>query len=117
MQNGLPYSATVTGYVGDAIRARIWNGAAVRLLFPAIGLNTYKTPRKMWTTFDLEKDFKLFTGKYDLELFAQMFNVANHQNYRRRSSTTAYKLSGATVTAQNLRPSRSRRVRSLNQHQ
>jgi hypothetical protein len=35
-----------------------------------------------------------------LELFAQMFNVANHQNYD-GISTTAYKLSGGTVTAQN----------------
>jgi hypothetical protein len=46
----------------------------------------------------LEKDFHLH-DRYDLELFGQAFNIANHQNVS-AVSQTAYTLSGTTATFQ-----------------
>ena len=100
-QNGLPYTATITGSTtAAAFGGSVWNGAGGPGIVPGlIAPNTYKYPRKQVNDARLGKTF-LFAGKYGLELFAQMFNVGNHQNYD-GVSTTAYKLSGATVTAQN----------------
>jgi hypothetical protein len=94
-QDGLPYSANVSGYVGNAVLSD-WNGASGLSIIPGLGLNTYKTPRKIVDDLRLEKDFKLHSN-YNLELFANMFNVANHQNID-GIGTTAYKL-GGTATA------------------
>jgi len=94
-QDGLPYSAGVSGYVGNAVLSD-WNGASGLAIVPGLGLNTYKTPRKIVDDIRLEKDFKLHSN-YNLELFANMFNVANHQNID-GIGETAYKL-GGTATA------------------
>jgi len=91
MQDGLPYSANVSGYTGDGLISD-WNGAGGSSIIPGLGINTYKTPRKIVDDLRLEKDFRLFSH-YDLQLFANMFNVANHQNID-GIGTTAYKLSG-----------------------
>jgi hypothetical protein len=100
-QNGLPYTATITGSTTAAsFGGSGWNGAGGPGIVPGlIAPNTFKSPRKQVDDARLGKTF-LFAGKYGLELFAQMFNVANHQNYD-GISTTAYKLSGGNVTAQN----------------
>jgi hypothetical protein len=98
MQNGLPYSANVSGYTGEGIVSD-WNGSGGLAAIPMIGINTYKTPKKIVDDLRLEKDFRIH-GRYNLELFANMFNVANHQNID-NVGTTAYKLggSGAAGTA------------------
>jgi len=100
-QSGLPYSANVTGSTtAAAFGGSSWNGSGgPTIVAGVISPNTYKYPRKQVDDARLGKTFT-FHEKYGLELFAQMFNVANHQNYD-GVSTTAYKLSGATVTAQN----------------
>jgi len=100
-QNGLPYTANVTGSTtAAAFGGSSWNGAGgPTIVAGIIAPNTYKYPRKQVDDARLGKTF-LFAGKYGLEVFAQMFNVANHQNYD-GVSTTAYKLSGGNVTAQN----------------
>jgi hypothetical protein len=94
MQSGLPYSANVSGYVGNAIVSD-WNGSGGLSTIPGLGINTYKTPRKIVDDLRLEKDFK-FHDRYDLQFFANMFNVANHQNID-GLGTTAYKLAGSAT--------------------
>ena len=100
-QNGLPYSAATSGSNGTAVTSG-WEGSGGLAVIPALGVNTYKQPRKIVDDARVEKDFTY--GKYNLELFAQMFNVANHQNID-TVGTTAYKLAGsgtaATLTFQN----------------
>jgi hypothetical protein len=95
MQSGLPYTASVSGFTGPAILSD-WNGASGSALIPGIGVNTYKLPRKIVDDLRVEKEFKLYKD-YRLQVLAQMFNVANHQNYDGINST-AYKL-GGTGTA------------------
>ena len=92
MQSGLPYTASVSGYSGSAVLS-YWNGSGGTSLIPGLGLNTYKYPRKIVDDLRVEKDFKLYKN-YNLQLFAQMFNVANHQNID-GIGTTAYKLGGS----------------------
>ena len=91
MQSGLPYTAGATGFTGPGVVSD-WNGSGGTTLIPEIGLNTYKLPRKIVLDARVEKDFRLYKN-YELQLFAQMFNVANHQNYDGINST-AYKLGG-----------------------
>jgi hypothetical protein len=102
-QSGLPYSANVTGSTtAAAFGGSGWNGAgatAPTIVAGIIAPNTFKYPKKQVDDARLGKTFKIHE-KYGLELFAQMFNVANHQNYD-GVSMTAYKLSGGNVTAQN----------------
>jgi Carboxypeptidase regulatory-like domain len=95
MQSGLPYTAGATGFTGPGVVSD-WNGSGGTTLIPVVGLNTYKLPRKIVLDARVEKDFRLYKN-YELQLFAQMFNVANHQNYD-GINTAAYKL-GGTGTA------------------
>jgi hypothetical protein len=95
MQSGLPYTASVSGYTGPGVVSD-WNGSGGTPLIPGIGINTFKLPRKIVDDLRVEKDFHLVKS-VNLDLFAQMFNVANHQNYDGINST-AYKL-GGTGTA------------------
>jgi hypothetical protein len=95
MQSGLPYSAAVSGFTGPGIVSD-WNGSGGTALIPGLGLNTYKQPRKIVDDLRVEKDFRVYKD-YNLELLAQMFNIANHQNIDGINST-AYKL-GGTGTA------------------
>ena len=101
MQNGLPYSAGTSGSSGTAVTSG-WEGSGGLAIVPSLGLNTYKYPRKIVDDLRVEKGFTY--GKYSLKLFAQMFNVAGHQNID-GVGTTAYKLAGsgtaATLTFQN----------------
>jgi outer membrane receptor protein involved in Fe transport len=95
MQNGLPYSANVSGYVGNAIVSD-WNGSGGLSVIPGMGINTYQSPRKIVDDVRAEKDF-LLGDRFNLQLLAQVFNLANHQNID-GLGTTAYKL-GGTATA------------------
>jgi hypothetical protein len=106
MQNGLPYSATVSGTsggTGDAAKGVTtgWNGsgespAGNGSIVPQLGINTYQLPRKIVDDLRVEKDFT-FKSKYKLQFFAQVFNLANHQNVDGLGET-AYKLSGSATT-------------------
>jgi hypothetical protein len=91
MQSGLPWTVGATGYTEGVVSD--WNGSGGTPLIPLIGLNTMKYPRKIVDDLRLEKDFKLYKN-YNLQLLAQMFNVANHQNVD-GINTTAYKLGGS----------------------
>jgi hypothetical protein len=89
MQNGLPYTASASGFVGDAVLSD-WNGASGSALIPEIGLNTNQYPRKIVDDARLQKDFAITEGIH-WQFFANVFNIANHQNVD-GISTTAYKL-------------------------
>ena len=95
MQNGLPYSASVSGYTGPGIVSD-WNGSGGAAFIPGVGLNTYQQPRKIVDDLRVEKDFA-FLNRYSWQFFANVFNLANHQNVDGINGT-AYKL-GGTGTA------------------
>jgi hypothetical protein len=67
-------------------------------MIPGIGPNTARYPRRMVDDARLQKEFSFEKGR-NLQLIANMFNVANHQNVD-GLGTTAYKLSGTTATYQ-----------------
>jgi hypothetical protein len=91
-QSGLPYSAGVSGFTGPGIVSD-WNGSGGLAIVPGLGINTYEQPRKIVDDIRVEKDFR-FHERYNLELFANVFNIANHQNID-GVGTTAYKLAGS----------------------
>lgn len=91
VQSGLPYTASANGFVGDAVLSD-WNGAGGSALIPAIGLNTYRSPRKVVDDARLQKEIAL-GDRVHLQLMANFFNVANHQNIDVSNiSSMAYKL-------------------------
>jgi Carboxypeptidase regulatory-like domain/TonB-dependent Receptor Plug Domain/TonB dependent receptor len=97
MQNGLPYSASVSGYNSDDAVLADWNGADGQSFIPAIGRNTLQQPRKIVDDARVQKDFDLSNG-YTLQLLANIFNVANHQNID-GINTTAYEFNDTSALA------------------
>jgi hypothetical protein len=103
MQNGLPYSVSVSGYFSPGILSG-WNGGSGEpggssaLILPMIGFNTQRYPRKIVDDIRAQKEFA-FNERYHLQFLANVFNLANHQNID-GLGTTAYKLSGYTATFQ-----------------
>jgi len=86
MQNGLPYSAVIgSGFNSSQALNSSWTGApspssSAGDYLPPIGINTYQLPRTIVDDLRVQKGFKI-QEKYDLQLSADMYNVANHQNY------------------------------------
>jgi hypothetical protein len=103
MQNGLPYTVSVSSYNSSDAILTYWNGAGGSALIPGIGLNTKQYPRHIVDDVRVQKDFNIKEG-YHLQLLANVFNIANHQNID-GINTTAYLLSstgalGGTATFQ-----------------
>jgi outer membrane receptor protein involved in Fe transport len=101
VQNGLPYSAGVSGTISGAAGSGLTgSGSSAYLL--QIGRNTYKQP----TTADLDarvqKDIAL-SERFNLELLGEAFNVLNHLNVTSVNST-AYSISGSNLTYQSFNP-------------
>jgi hypothetical protein len=92
MQNGLPYPVCVSSYnSADAILTN-WNGAGgATPLIPGIGPNTRQYPRHIVDDVRAQKAFTIKEG-YQLQLLANVFNIANHQNID-GINTTAHLLS------------------------
>ena len=101
-QDGLPYTVGVSGYFSSGVLSD-WNGGSGSTMIPMIGPNTERYPRHQVDDLRLQKDVAL-TERYHLQLMANVFNVANHQNID-GLGTTAYKLSGTTATYQGQGPS------------
>jgi hypothetical protein len=81
MQNGLPYSAQIgSGFNSAAALNSSWNGAPSVFYIPLIGINTYQVPRAIVDDIRLQKGIR-FTERFNLLLQANMYNVANHQNF------------------------------------
>ncbi len=89
-QTGLPYSAQVSGSTTSSSISTGWEGTGVTTYIPQVGRNTYKFPRHFVDDVRVEKIFKV-KERYGLELFLNVFNIANHQNID-GINMTGYKL-------------------------
>ncbi len=98
IQNGLPYSATInTGYNSSAALNSSWNGVPSVYYIPTIGLNTFQVPRAIVDDMRLQKAFR-FQDRYELQLAADVYNVANHQNFSTSDiNTSAYNFGSTTA--------------------
>jgi hypothetical protein len=96
IQSGMPYSANVTG-TGEGYSSG-WNGSGGGELIPELGFNNYFQRKNIVDDIRLEKQFT-FHDRYKLQVMAQAFNVANHQNVTEVYSE-AYNLVGTTATYQ-----------------
>lgn len=98
-QNGLPYSATMSGYASSGAKNSSWNGAGGTSWIPVIGRNTFKNPRDIVQDVRLQKQIS-FTERYKGQAAIDLYNVYNHQNVT-GISTLAYALqsSGNAATA------------------
>jgi len=96
-QNGLPYTIGVSGKTTTAITS-YWNGAGGSNMIPMIGINTVRYPHREVDDVRVQKQIT-FEKSRNLQLMCNVFNVANHQNVT-QISTTAYAISGTTVTYQ-----------------
>ncbi len=88
-QSGLPYSATVSGstpqqcniagcLATSSASTTGVQGTSVTYL-PSLGRNTFKYPRTINIDTRVQKDFRLHEN-YTLQIIAEAFNLANHQN-------------------------------------
>ena len=101
-QSGLPFTLVVTGSAPGGTAA---GGIQGTNAFPnyLVGRNTFRLPNTYITDMRLAKFFK-FQEKYNLELSADFFNLANHVNVT-GITNTAYSISGNNLvlpTAPNL---------------
>jgi hypothetical protein len=96
MQNGLPFTAGVSGKPSGAI-ASSWNGTGGPSIIPQIGYDTYRYPRREVDDARLQKQITFDKGR-NLQLMCNIFNIANHQNITAFSATYLYSLSGTTAT-------------------
>ena len=108
-QSGLPYTPYVSGYPGEsASGVRSANGAGgTSGRIDAIRRNQYTRPKTTKVDVRVGKNFNFNVDKFGLErvrleFFAEMFNIANHQNIT-GVQNTAYNLSSTgTVAANNV---------------
>jgi hypothetical protein len=98
MQNGLPYTAGVSSFTTYGI-GNYLNGSSGSTLIPQVGVNTYRYPRHEVDDLRVQKnfDFEAHNHDYTLQLLANAFNLANHQNVTSYSSTALYQLSGTSI--------------------
>jgi hypothetical protein len=117
MQNGLPYSVSLSGYNStDAILTGL-NGAGGQSYIPenalpgfGVGRNTQSIRRAVVDDIRLTKGIPI-TERYVLELRGDLFNVANHQNVSAIGSTayifndtTAHTGTGAVTSTATYQP-------------
>jgi outer membrane receptor protein involved in Fe transport len=105
IQNGLPYSATISSGKNStaALTSGTWNGVDGSGVFyipvAGLGLNSFQTPRAIMDDMRLQKGFT-FAEKYQLQLLADVYNVANHENIGTGDlSKSAYSLSPVNATS------------------
>ncbi len=106
MQSGLPYSLSLSGFNStDAIQSGL-NGAGGQtyipsdvLSLPGLGRNTYKLRRDIVDDIRVVKAIP-FTERYNLELRADFFNIANHENIS-TVGTTGYSFSSTGALSSN----------------
>jgi hypothetical protein len=105
VQNGLPYSllssgtavqqCTAVGCLKAASSGITGTGATAYL--PFFGRNTLQYPRTIEIDLRAQKSFK-FYERYNLELFGEAFNLANHENVTGVNST-GYAISAPATPA------------------
>ena len=106
VQNGLPYSALTSGTtpascyytVGCFVAASSGvTGTGATAYLPQIGRNTFQYPRTIEIDMRVQKAFN-FYDRFNLEVFGEAFNLANHENVTGVNST-AYGIATATNNA------------------
>ncbi|HTV81600.1 MAG TPA: carboxypeptidase regulatory-like domain-containing protein [Acidobacteriaceae bacterium] len=100
MQNGLPFTAGVDGKPSGAANGDL-NGSDGSSVIPEIGINTYRYPRDIVDDARLQKNIA-FEGDRTLELSANAYNLANHENITGYEATYMYYLSGSSLEYQGL---------------
>jgi hypothetical protein len=108
VQNGLPYSAGVSGsnqpsttygsYTYTAAGSGINGAGSYNSYLLQIGRNTYKFPTTTVLDLRLQKDIKI-SERLNLELLGEAFNLLNHQNVTGVSSN-AYNISSSSLVYQ-----------------
>ena len=93
MQNGLPYSVSLSGFNSNNAILSGLNGAGGQSYIPqnalpgfGIGRNTQSVKRAIVDDIRVSKGIA-FTERYVLQLRADVFNIANHQNVSSIGST------------------------------
>jgi outer membrane receptor protein involved in Fe transport len=94
IQNGLPYSASVSGTISGAAGSGLTGSGNSGYLLQ-LGRNTFKQPKTAVADMRLQKDLR-FTERFNLELLAEAFNLANHVNVTAVNSG-AYSISGSSI--------------------
>jgi len=102
-QNGLPYSAGVSGTqpsIGSANNQKAagsgLNGSGSSGYLLQLGRNTFKYPNTTVLDCRVQKDLRV-NEKYNIELLGEMFNVLNHQNVT-GVTATAYSINGTATS-------------------
>ncbi|HTX76420.1 MAG TPA: carboxypeptidase regulatory-like domain-containing protein, partial [Terracidiphilus sp.] len=98
-QNGLAYTPAWSGKLSGALTSG-FDGAGGLGIIPGIfGYDSARQPRTMVDDMRVQKaiPFEAAGHGYSLQLIANVFNLANHQNIT-SIGTTAYSLSGSTLT-------------------
>jgi hypothetical protein len=95
LQNGLPYYLSTSSFPSSAAVTTGWNGAGGTTFIPVLGRNTFQLRRDAVVDVRLEKQTQ-FAEKYTLQIFAEMFNAFNHQNYT-GVNNTGYTFGGSTA--------------------
>jgi len=104
MQNGLPYSAGVSGTQpkGGTTAAPLsaassgMNGSGSSGYLLQLGRNTFRQPNTTVLDCRLQKDLRM-SERFNVELLGEMFNVLNHQNVTGVNST-AYSINSTAST-------------------
>ena len=86
IQDGLPFTLGTSSYNSSDAEGTGWNGSGASSFVPAIGIDNKRIRRKMVDDLRFQKEIP-FAERYHLQLMANVFNVANHQNYDGINST------------------------------
>jgi hypothetical protein len=86
IQDGLPFTLATSSYNSSDAEGTGWNGSGASSFVPAIGIDNKRIRRKMVDDLRFQKEIP-FGERYHLQLMANVFNVANHQNYDGINST------------------------------
>ena len=102
MQNGLPFSAGISGAPGAptgstvAVTSGLNNSGGPSFL-PQVGVNTYKYPRRIVDDLRIQKEITFEHG-ISAQFIANAFNVANHQNITGYQASYLYVMSTSSST-------------------
>ena len=100
IQNGLPYSAGVSGTqpASGALKAAGsgMNGSGSSAYLIQLGRNTFRQPSTTVLDCRLQKDLRV-SERFNFELLGEMFNVLNHQNVT-GVNATAYSINSTANT-------------------
>jgi len=99
MQNGLPFTAGMTGKPSVAVGSS-WNGSGGPAIIPQIGYDTFRYPRRMVDDARVQKSFTFENSRTvrSVDLMLNAFNVANHQNITAFKATYQYSVSTNSKT-------------------